>query len=320
MTIPPSPDPAAQPGPARIRSMASFVGPGRATPAAGLQLDDQLYKRLAARLTGRDRFVLSMLHEHRVLTVPQIVQLAFPSVRAANHRLLTLYQHRALERFRPRTTLGSAPHHYLLGPAGAAILTQQQRPPDHQHTLAINAAASGYRAEHILALAHSPVLAHLVGANGVFTALAAHARHTAGCELERWWSERRCAHTFGHLTRPDGYGRWRQAQTRVDFFLEYDTGTEPLARLIAKLDGYTHLAATNTLPGAVLLFALPAPTRETHLHALLRPHHSSYPITIATCVGDPTGPAWLPVGSRVRRRLAELAAGTDSPARAGTGG
>ena len=45
---------------------------------------------LAGRLTARDRWLLRMLHEHRVLTTSQIIQLAFGTTRArsVNRRAL----------------------------------------------------------------------------------------------------------------------------------------------------------------------------------------------------------------------------------------
>jgi hypothetical protein len=46
--------------------------------------------------------------------------------------------------------------------------------------------------------------------------------------LTVWWSEWRCAVNCGRLVRPGGYGRWREHEREVDFFLEYDRGTGPL--------------------------------------------------------------------------------------------
>ena len=116
-------------------------GPGRlaATP--------DLLAALAARLTGRDRWLLRMLHEHRVLTTTQIAQLAFGTTRAATARLLTLYQHQAVDRFRPLAPAGSAPWHFVLGPAGAHVLTAED---------AITTAQLGYRRDRALATPPPP--------------------------------------------------------------------------------------------------------------------------------------------------------------------
>ena len=172
-----------------------------------------------------------MLHEHRVLTTIQITELAFGTTRAASARLTTLYQHCAIDRFRPLAPAGSAPLHWVLDEAGAAVLAAED---------GITAAELGYRRDRALAIALSAELAHTTGANGFFTVLAAAARASGGhATLDCWWSERRCAGVWGDLARPDGYGRWTQhspgtAPASTDFFLEYDNGTENLARLIAE--------------------------------------------------------------------------------------
>src|SRR6266536_174698 len=49
----------------------------------------ELLTRLAGRLTPRDRWLLRMLHEHRVLTTVQITQLAFGAHTTAAHRITT---------------------------------------------------------------------------------------------------------------------------------------------------------------------------------------------------------------------------------------
>jgi hypothetical protein len=198
--------------------------PGRPRASGRLARSPELAAALAARLTARDRWLLRMLLEHRVLTTGQVTDLAFGTSRAATARMGVLYQLRAVDRFRPLAPAGSSPLHFTLDEADAADL--------------------GYRRDRGTAIALSPRLAHGVGANGIFTALAAAARTSNGRQaLECWWSERRCAAIWGDHARPDGYGRWREQHpgrtaATVDFFLEYDTGTEDLPRLIAKLAGY----------------------------------------------------------------------------------
>src|ERR1017187_10171978 len=143
-----------------------------------------LLAALAARLTTRDRWLLRILHGHRVLTTTQITELAFGTTRAATARLLTLYTHQAIDRFRPLAVTGSAPWHFVLGPAGAQVLAAED---------AISIAQLGYRRDRALAIALSPRLAHTTGVNGFFTNLTARARATHGPGLACWWPERRCA-------------------------------------------------------------------------------------------------------------------------------
>jgi hypothetical protein len=253
---------------------------------------------LAGRLTDRDRTLCRLLHQHRVLTTPQLTDLAFPSRNAAEHRLAILHQLGVVDRFRPRHTPGSAPYHYVLGPLGAALLAAQtdQEP-----------AELGYRRDRTLALAHSQRLAHLLGVNSFFCALAHAAGQDPAAALELWWSEQRCAARWGRLVHPDGYGRWREHQSRVDFFLEYDRGSEPAGRLAAKLPGYLALAQASEI-ATPLLWWLPTPAREAAARQALAA--SSLPVATATPHPDhtPAGPLWLPLHtSGPRRRLAQLA-------------
>jgi Replication-relaxation len=291
------------PTPAAKRA-PTYVGPGTARVPARPPMSPDLVAVLASRLRPRDRWLLEILREHRVLTTHQIQQLAFPSISTTTHRLLKLWRLHALERFRPAMEVGSAPMHYVLGPAGAAILAQRRGK---------TVAQLGYRIDRALAIAHSDKLSHLVGANGLFTALAAHARAHPGTELVTWWSERRCQSVWGKYARPDGYGRWREHHREVDFFTEYDTGTEPLHRLDAKIADYVALAETTGIAGTPVLFILPNPAREQHLHDRITTHRSLIATTTAEvldAVGGPAGAAWRPIGDRIRRRLIDLGSGS----------
>ncbi len=244
---------------------------------------------LAGRLTERDRELCRLVLEHRVLTSVQCAQLVFASPVTARHRLVILAGLRVLDRFRPTWQLGqgSPPWHYVLGPAGAAVLAAER---------GSSVAELGWRRDRALAIAHSPQLAHLVGVNGFFAALAASARRRRDAALAAWWPERRCAERWGQLVRPDGYGRWRQAGTEVDFFLEYDRGTEDLGRLLSKLDGYAELAGVSGISTPVL-FWLPSLGREASFRAVAA--RSGVPVATATgeAGGGPAGPVWLPLAA-----------------------
>src|SRR6266511_4357496 len=250
---------------------------------------------LAARLTLRDRELCRLLAEHRVLTTDQVAALLFGSPVTARHRLLVLARLGVVERFRPLLAYGdgSAPWHYVLGPAGAAVLAAEQATPERP----------GWRRDRALAIAHSQRLGHLVGVNGFFAALAGHARHHPDAALAVWLSERQCAARWGHVVRPDGYGRWQHAAQAVEFFLEYDNGTEPLTRVLAKLHGYAELAAAlHPAALAPVLLWLPGPGRETALRAAMgRP-----PVLVATATArggtHPAAPVWLPAPQGGPRR------------------
>jgi hypothetical protein len=280
--------------------------PGGSGPAR-LAVTPDLLAVLAGRLTARDRWLLRMIHEHKVLTTTQVTQLAFGTTRAATARMLTLHRHQAVDRFRPLTVTGSAPWHFVLGPAGAQVLAAED---------AITITQLGYRRDRAIAVALSPRLAHATGVNGFFTSLAFTARSAGRAELQCWWPEHRCTALWGDLARPDAYGRWHEHHpgggSRTEFFLEYDTGTEDLPRLVAKLGGYQQLAARTGITTPVL-FWLHSPRRETAFHARLAAADlGGVPVATATPAltgGEgPAGPAWLPAGRRgPRYRLARLA-------------
>lgn len=270
---------------------------------ARLRSSDDLYRRVARRLTERDRFICEMVYEHRVLTTSQLCDLAFDNLTTARHRLAVLCQLGLLDRFRPRRDVGSAPAHYVLHELGAAVvaagrgLEREQLP---------------WRRDRALAIATSQRLSHLLGANGFFCALARRSRRRPDARLLQWWSERRCAAEWDGLVRPDGYGRWQEGGGEVGFFLEYDAGTERLVRLAAKLDGYEEVALSGE--PVLVLFAFTGKGREDEARSALASSH----VEVATAVfGTGTSPEqaiWLPVATASgRRRLVEL----NQPSRTG---
>lgn len=252
---------------------------------------------LAGRLTDRDRQLCQLLSEHRVLTTAQVADVAFTGLRKAQRRLVVLHHLEVLDRFRPRCWAGSGPYHFTLGPAGAAVVAADRGIP---------AGDLGWRRDTAAALAISQRLGHTVGVNGFFTALLRTARTRPGAALAEWWPERRAIAAWGELVRPDGYAVWVDGPARLPFFLEYDTGTERLARLAGKLDGYAALARAAGHPTWVL-FAFPSPGREAAARRVLA--HREVPVATAALRpgAAPDGPLWLTVGDPgPRRRLADL--------------
>jgi len=260
--------------------------------------DRDLAVAVAPRLTPRDRALCGMLFDHRVLTTDQVDDLCFANVTTARHRLAQLYRMRVLDRFRPFRPTGSAPWHWVLDTVGVEVVATDRgievpRPTAH-HARA-------------LALADSQRLAHLLGVNGLFCSLACWARSEEDAELAEWWPERRCVAEWGQVVRPDAFGVVRQGDQVVEFFVEYDAGTETLARLAAKLDGYADLVgATGWSPWVAFWF--PSPRREAEARKIL--NNPTVPVvTAADGLGAGAGgAAWLPLGSEgPRRHLAELA-------------
>ncbi|GAA1082749.1 replication-relaxation family protein [Kitasatospora arboriphila] len=273
--------------------------------------------RLASRLTGRDLWLLHLLLEHRVLTTGHITDLAFTGRRSANRRLADLRALGLTDSFRPHRRTGSHPAHHVLGRLGAQLLAARH---------ATTPAALGWHPELATRTAYSPFLAHDLGATAFFTRLAHHSRtHPDSGRLTAWWSEQRCEHHWGDLVRPDAYGHWQTPTAAASFFLEYDTGTEPLTRLAAKLNDYAEAAAT-TRTRPLVLFTLHSTRREQTLHQRLDGHDALARIAAATtardlpaaCAADhhPAAAVWLPVGRPAHRtRLAGLPAAWPVPER-----
>jgi hypothetical protein len=256
---------------------------------------------LASHLTHRDQEICALLWEQRVMTTLQLAAVAFGGgIEVAKHRLLLLHRLGVLSRFRPLRLRGegSSPYHYTLGPAGAAVLASAR---------ATTVRALGYQAEDMLALAHSPRLAHIVGVNDVLAGLTAAARRR-GATLAAWWSERQCAAHWGAVVRPDACGRWQEDGVDGHFFVEYDRGSETPERVAAKVADYAMLASVTGYVTPVLVW-LPGARRETAVHrALADARARTVPIATGFSVDD-QGPAdrvWLPLGASCRATLSSV--------------
>jgi Replication-relaxation len=87
---------------------------GAGTGARGK--DEAALLQAPAHLTDRDRELVRLVGEHRVLTTGQLTALGFANLTTARHRLSVLVRIGLLRRFRPHPPTGSAPWHYVLGP------------------------------------------------------------------------------------------------------------------------------------------------------------------------------------------------------------
>ncbi len=270
-----------------------------ARPTARVVSRGQHQLWLARHLTPRDRWIVRMIHEHRVLTTHQIVELGWATRRSANIRLLELYRWRVLDRFQPLATSGLSPMHYVLDVTGAAVLA---------HEDGLDPKKIGYQHDRAMGIAHSLHLAHRVAVNGMFTRLIHHARQpNAAGRLTAWWSEERCAGLYGDIVRPDAYGRWAQGGAEIEWFVELDFGTEPLRRLAFKLDAYHRLAKETRIITSVLIWTTTA-RREARIREVLTEalRHLDQParVPVATTAADLAEPdqhldatlvRWLPL-------------------------
>ena len=255
---------------------------------------------LAHRLTDRDHAIVAAVQRHRVFTTAQLADVFFPSHHAAVVRLRTLTRLGVLDRFRAPARRGVPnEYHYVLGRMGAAMAAAERGDdPDR--------AARRWRGEAALALSRGQRLAHAVGVSGFYAGLAAQSR-VPGRRLVDWLTEAEAARWSEGIVRPDGLGVWEEDGRRVEFLLEYDRGTETLARLAAKLAGYARFEAERG-EAAWLLFAFTSARRESTARRAL----SGTDVAVATAVvptgGHPNGDLWLPLDRDAGRvRLAELA-------------
>ncbi len=274
-------------------------------------------------MTDRDRLLVRLVGEHRVLTTGQLTALGFANLTTARHRLAVLVRLGLLRRFRPHPPTGSAPWHYVLGPVGAALLGVEDR--DERKW------APQARADRQLGLERSPRLGHMTGRNQFFVALAAHARQHRG-ELREWLNETHAAaHALGdllvapgtwdRLPRPDGAATWAEGSRQVCFLLEYDTGTEHLPVLADKLDGYALLASVLADAGQaapLLLFCFGSLRREQAARGALAACRDSAAVRIATTAIDlyatsPAGPVWLPLSGHQARQVRLIDLGVALP-------
>ena len=255
--------------------------------SARLRVRDDDVLRVANRLTDRDRHILRLLSQHRVLTTEQLTEVFFSNPTTARHRLTQLHRLRLVDRFKPRRWLNDcAPYHYILGQVGAIVMTA-----DLDEDLGRNK----WRADRAIALGSSQRLEHQIGVNQFFIELMKEERRRPEeVRLTEWWSEARCANAMAGIVFPDGYGVWEEAGRRLEFLLEYDRGTESLDRLAAKLEGYRELEVASGVRRWVL-FSL----RTRHREASVRRALAGPPIPLATMARDAgvgvVGAAWQPV-------------------------
>ena len=264
---------------------------------------------LLFRTTPRDRWLLAMLGEHRLLTAMQIHALAFTRARTMNYRLTQLRELGLLDRFRTLSAswCGAQCYRYILGPRGAllAAAAHDMTPKEY-----------GYNHAKLLRQGARPDLAHTIGLTDALVSLAARG------QLAAWWNQYTCTSLWGDLIRPDAYAVHRDPATEQEFgfFFEYDTGSEHLPQLAEKHVGYARYAAAYGGHRPILI-QLPDAEREHRLHGRLAKIPDAAGLPIATTVTAPAerltaqihelgeqlaGPAWRPIGTDTRLTLPQI--------------
>jgi hypothetical protein len=248
--------------------------------------------RVQSQLTHRDHVLLGWLYDHGVLTSFQISHALFSSLDFCQRRLRKLARLGLVARFRPhKPDGGSYPYHYVIDQLGAEVVaaSRAERPPRRDHA---RTERRRWTSAH--------TLAHRLGVNQFFIDLAGYARTHRDAELRRWWPESACRRSgaftrpedpglvraYHPRVRPDGHGVWVDQCVEVPFFVEYDTGTEPLGSLVGKLAGYGELAATVGQVWPVL-FWLHSAVRERNLRRWLVDERLTIPVATGAVTTPP---------------------------------
>jgi hypothetical protein len=216
-------------------------------------------------LDERDHALLLSLLEHKVLTTNQIKNLYFRSFRRCQHRMKELKDLGLVLSFMVGRGFGEGrpPACFILTKAGLAEIADAKDVrvsdlswvPDHS-----------YRG--------SQMLAHRLGVNAFFCALAEASRGHEGHCLATWRPEH-WVRTRAAEVKPDGFGRYLHQAGAFEFYLEYDRGTEAFGALSRKLEGYLRLAMSWTEEQELigfpnLLLIVPEGAREGEVGSALR--------------------------------------------------
>jgi hypothetical protein len=216
-------------------------------------------------LDERDHALLLALLEYKVLTTHQMKNLYFRSFRRCQQRMKELRDLDLVSSFSVGRGFGEGrpPACWFLTKPGLneiadakdARVSDLPWVPDHS-----------YRGSHMLA--------HRLGVNAFFCALAEASRAHEGHCLVTWRPEH-WVRTRAAEVKPDGFGRYLHPGGACEFYLEYDRGTEAFGALSRKLEGYLRLAADWTkeqdLTGFPnLLLIVPEGVREGEVGSALR--------------------------------------------------
>lgn len=216
-------------------------------------------------LDARERAVLVAIYEHKVLLTEHLKAMFFGSLRRAQDRLRRLAQRGLIETWYPPQPrgMGKASGHHTLNECGAQVVAS---------LLGIARSELRYVIRDKEDREQDAWLAHRLGVNEFFCALIETGRINDGHGLAKWVPERTVRTADGWI-RPDGYGVFLHPEGALDFYLEYDRGTETTRQLANKLAGYIGVARDWTEQGAehfpCVLIVVPNHRRERVVAAAL---------------------------------------------------
>jgi hypothetical protein len=213
---------------------------------------------LVRGLDPRERAVLVAICEHKVLVTEHLKAMFFGSLRRAQDRLRHLAQRGLIDTWyppRPRG-MGKASGHHTLTESGTQVVAS---------LLGIARSELRYVVRNEEDREQDSYLAHRIGVNEFFCALIEAGRAIDAHGLAKWVPERTVRTGDGWI-RPDGFGVFLHPDGELDFYLEYDRGTETTRQLANKLAGYIGVARDWTERGTehfpCVLIVVPNHRRE----------------------------------------------------------
>lgn len=200
-------------------------------------------------LTARDRQIVEMVYQCRVLRQDQIHALFFgASTSASQRRLALLFHHGFLTRvfLTARASYMLSPALYMLDKRGAELIRMEFGYDDIAWTTKSNDVGQQFL-EHTLAI------------NDVRVAFTLACRQLDGFELLEWRSESQMKANYDRVTLtqpkgrselisliPDSFFVVQTPQGRASFFLEVDRGTETTGRFQTKIFAYQAYIKSGT--------------------------------------------------------------------------
>jgi len=230
-----------------------------------LRAQRNISRARASAIDERDVQVLLLLLEHKILTTHQITSLCFRSLRRCQHRMRELKEMGLISSFSVGRGFGEgkAPACWHLTREGLVEIADAKgvRVSDMPWV-----PDSSYRFNRLLA--------HRLGVNAFFCALAEASRALQGHCLATWRPEH-WVRTKAAEVKPDGFGRYLHPAGACEFYLEYDRATEASGALSRKLEGYLRLAAGWTRERELtgfpnLLVLVPEEEREEKVESAFR--------------------------------------------------
>jgi hypothetical protein len=193
-------------------------------------------------LDARERAVLVTVYEHKVLVTEHLKAMFFGSLRRAQDRLRNLAQRGLIDTWYPPQPrrMGKASGHHTLTESGAQVVAS---------LLGTARSELRYVVRNEEDREQDSYLAHRLGVDEFFCALIEAGRSIDGHGLAKWVPERTVKTSDGWI-RPDGFGVFLHPGGALDFYLEYDRGTETTRQLANKLAGYLGVARDWTEQGA----------------------------------------------------------------------